>query len=161
MTQWQNNVWTSQMSLDKNEIGNEMLRFSLKKILNSISLPFKALVHIREENNRLTGWTFAYLVNYFAHSVNWTCPLPKTAHLVNYLIPTGKWAPQLSKLGNLGVNLCKPDQPKVEYSQNTQFLKKKKKKKKKKNLSRFSLLDINTPYAIAWYPWNPVFCSRR
>ena len=39
----------------------------------------------REVNNRLTGWVFAHLVNYFAHPVNSTCPLPITAHPVNYL----------------------------------------------------------------------------
>ena len=37
---------------------------------------------IREVNNRLT---FAHPVNYFAHPVNLSCPLPKIAHPVNYL----------------------------------------------------------------------------
>ena len=40
---------------------------------------------IREVNNRLTGWAFAHLVNYFAHPVNLTCPLSKIAHPVYYL----------------------------------------------------------------------------
>ena len=35
-----------------------------------------------EINNRLTGWVFAHLVNYFAHPVNSSCPLPITAHPV-------------------------------------------------------------------------------
>ena len=39
---------------------------------------------IREVNNGLTGRTFAQLVNYFAHLVNSTCPLPKIALSVNY-----------------------------------------------------------------------------
>ena len=35
--------------------------------------------------DRLTGWAYAHLVNYFAHPVNSTGPLPKIAHPVNYL----------------------------------------------------------------------------
>ena len=39
----------------------------------------------REVNNRLIGWAIAHLVNYFAHPVNKTYPLPKITHPVNYL----------------------------------------------------------------------------
>ena len=44
----------------------------------------------REVNSRLSGWATAHLVNYFAHPVNRTCPLPKIAHLVQYLAQRGK-----------------------------------------------------------------------
>ena len=45
---------------------------------------------IKEVNNRLTGWAFAHLVNYFAHQVNSTCPLLKIALPVNYLAQRNK-----------------------------------------------------------------------
>ena len=43
------------------EVGN----LKTKKVLKGV-----VKVSTREVNNRLTGWSFAHLVNYFAHPVN-------------------------------------------------------------------------------------------
>ena len=55
-------------------------------ILNLYRYYFVVIVVDREVNNRLTGCVFVHLVNYFAHPVNLTCPLPpKIALRVTYL----------------------------------------------------------------------------
>ena len=41
--------------------------------------------NVRDVSNRLTESAIAHLVNYFAHPVNSTYPLPKIAQPVNYL----------------------------------------------------------------------------
>ena len=48
---------------------------------------------------------FCLLVNYFAHSVNQTCSLPKTASKV-YNLTHRKWAAKLLHYGHFGPRFC-------------------------------------------------------
>ena len=91
----------------------------------------------REVNNRLTGWVFAHLVNYFAHPVNSTCPLPITAHPVNYLAHR-KMGTSIIETRQSRWKFLQNGQPKrwntFSCTLNQKFF---------RNLLGFSLLDIN------------------